>query len=321
MQPSISFVIWNHPNAVTNSWVETSVEAGVVRQEMDPTGAEVGTEDPFQFQPDPTYLDVIGPSQPLYIEGGDPFDYSTGYTLDGLPMSKSQVNRTLGKAGASGLLLFDAYRIPEAFHGDLNEGLLAEFYSGTYGVSLRNSAPQSSTTPETPQNSGFRFGSNANFSNGEKERLQNAFNKLKSKECQDWFEKQLSQFGAPSPGAGWYQTLDAVLDDAVLNKYDTKLTAEQMGISQSDRDEIAQNYDTHYTTLNVANAVTNAKRIWLMPEAFWNNSTIPWNDRDLTGIIVHELFHVAGYGKSWESRIKGLSDEIKRNCSKTAGII
>ena len=107
----------------------------------------------------------------------------------------------------------------------------------------------------------------------------------------------------------------------MLNKYDINLTAEQMGISQSNRDEIAKNYDNLYTSLNVANATTIGTRIWLMPEAFWNNSTIPWNDRDLTGIIVHELFHVAGYGKAWESRNKGLSNQIKRHCSKTTGII
>ena len=88
-----------------------------------------------------------------------------------------------------------------------------------------------------------------------------------------------------------------------------------MGISQADRNEIAKNYDSRYTSVNVANAVTNGGRTWLMPEAFWNNSQITYNDRDLTGIIVHELFHVAGYGKAWESRIKSLSKEIQNNCS------
>lgn len=112
--------------------------------------------------------------------------------------------------------------------------------------------------------------------------LQNAFDKITSKECQEWFEQQLSKFGEPAPGQAWYQSLDAVLSSAAINKYDVRLTAAQMGISQAEREEIAQNYDSHYTSLNVANAVTNGTRVWIMPEAFWNTSIIPWNDRDLT---------------------------------------
>ena len=145
---------------------------------------------------------------------------------------------------------------------------------------------------------------------------------MQSEDCQDWFNRKLAEFGDPGNG-GISRTLslDAAVQAVTLNKYSVNLTAAQMGVSQADRDEIANNYDSHHTSLNVANAVTNSGRTWLMPEAFWNNSLIPYNDRDLTGIIVHELFHVAGYGKAWESRIKSLSKEIQNNCSHAKGII
>ena len=143
-----------------------------------------------------------------------------------------------------------------------------------------------------------------------------------SEDCQDWFKRKLAEFGDPGTGAiSRVMSLDAAMAMVTLNKYSTSLTAAQMGISQADRDEIAKNYDSHYTSLNVANAVTNGGRTWLMPEAFWNNSTITYNDRDLGGIMVHELFHVVGYGKAWESRIKSLSKEIQNHCSHGFGII
>ena len=173
-----------------------------------------------------------------------------------------------------------------------------------------------------PQNSGFTFGANANFSEDEKQQLTAAFNKITTDECRGWFEKRLAEFGPPGPGAApYYQSLDAVLGDAKINKYEVSLTAEQMGISDESRKKVAKNYDNKWTSLNVANGYTNGTRVWLMPVAFWNNSTIPYNDRDLTGIIIHELFHVAGYGDDFESRIKELTPEIKRHCSKTTGNI
>ena len=39
--------------------------------------------------------------EPLFIEGGDPFDYSSGYEIDGLPVSEAEFNRRMqnGSAG------------------------------------------------------------------------------------------------------------------------------------------------------------------------------------------------------------------------------
>jgi hypothetical protein len=69
---------------------------------MDPDGAEVGTADPWvaPLEP-PTYENLKG-EQPLYIEGGDPFDYSRGLTIDGLPVTQAEFNRRMRNGSAGG---------------------------------------------------------------------------------------------------------------------------------------------------------------------------------------------------------------------------
>jgi len=106
VSPSNTRVIWQHSNPGSTSWVETDSFGNARREEMDPQGAEMGTGDPFILLENPTY-EYIKKEEPLYIDGGDPFDYVSGYTLDGLPMSRSQLNRILGKLGGSRTLLFD----------------------------------------------------------------------------------------------------------------------------------------------------------------------------------------------------------------------
>src|SRR5262249_55513577 len=50
----------------------------------------------------------------LFIDGGDPFDYVSGYTRDGLPMTRSELERIVGKLGPTRfLMLADVYRIPK----------------------------------------------------------------------------------------------------------------------------------------------------------------------------------------------------------------
>jgi YD repeat-containing protein len=103
---SIGTVIWNHPNAGSNSWVETSSARYATRQEMDPVGAEVGTSDPYVSSPSPSYASIKG-SEPLFIDGSDPFDYSSSVTIDGLPATQSQLNHIQRDLGVSQVMLFD----------------------------------------------------------------------------------------------------------------------------------------------------------------------------------------------------------------------
>jgi len=109
--PSSSAVSWNHPNPGSSSWVETTTSRAAARQEMDPAGAEVGTSDPFQqYVAAPTYLNVKG-TEPLYIEGGDPFDYSGGYEIDGLPVSNSEFARRTGDGSVGAGVFFNGHQI------------------------------------------------------------------------------------------------------------------------------------------------------------------------------------------------------------------
>jgi hypothetical protein len=80
-------VLWRHTNPVTGTMLQ-----GAERSEFDPLGAEVGNYDPWVNDPTPTYQELKG-SEPLYIEGGDPFNARSGCTLDGLPISCSQFLR------------------------------------------------------------------------------------------------------------------------------------------------------------------------------------------------------------------------------------
>ena len=93
-------VFWHHANPGTGSWVETDYLRQPTRKEMDPIGAELGTTDPFQVQQVPTYLDLKG-SEPLFIEGGDPFDFSGGHEIDGMPVSDSEFNRRTGNGSVT----------------------------------------------------------------------------------------------------------------------------------------------------------------------------------------------------------------------------
>lgn len=84
---SFNGVVWRHTNPVTGTMLQ-----GAQRSEFDPLGAEVGNYDPWVNDPTPTYQELKG-SEPLYIEGGDPFNARSGCTLDGLPISCSQFLR------------------------------------------------------------------------------------------------------------------------------------------------------------------------------------------------------------------------------------
>src|SRR5262249_9091495 len=103
ISPVGSSLKWVHFPQGTGSWIETSANSFApgsgerfgFRQEMDPLGAEVGVVDPIDLP----YPDLKG-NEPLYIDGGDPFDYSGGCTLDGVPVSCSFAAQT-ALSGAS----------------------------------------------------------------------------------------------------------------------------------------------------------------------------------------------------------------------------
>jgi hypothetical protein len=89
------YLQWRVNNPIAGTLLEVFADGAYGRTELDPNGAEVGNYDPWVDDPTPTYLEMRG-QDPLYIQGGDPFDYSGGHTRDGLPISNSEANRLAG---------------------------------------------------------------------------------------------------------------------------------------------------------------------------------------------------------------------------------
>ncbi|HEX5874164.1 MAG TPA: hypothetical protein VFY60_05900, partial [Pyrinomonadaceae bacterium] len=86
-------VTFEHHNPVTGSWVTSdghSSSRATRREERDPRGAELPLSNPYGDWL--SYVDMKF-AQPLFIEGGDPFDYSSGRTIDGLPVSEGEFQR------------------------------------------------------------------------------------------------------------------------------------------------------------------------------------------------------------------------------------
>jgi len=95
-------VNFEHHNPATGSWVITlghSSYRTASREERDPVGAETPTSNPYPLTP--TYVENKW-GEPLFIDGGDPFDYCSGSTIDGLPVSASEFSRRTesGSVGA-----------------------------------------------------------------------------------------------------------------------------------------------------------------------------------------------------------------------------
>jgi hypothetical protein len=92
-----STVTWHHLNPGTNSWVETDSGRGPVFEQMDPDGAEVGIDDPWAYTEVPATYENLKKEEPLYIDGGDPYDYSGGCTSFGMPISCSTAAGLIGR--------------------------------------------------------------------------------------------------------------------------------------------------------------------------------------------------------------------------------
>ena len=95
-------VNFEHHNPGSDGWIVTngnSSHRGAWREERDPFGAELPMSDPFASE---FSYPLQKWSEPLFLEGGDPFDYRGGMTIDGMPVSVAEFNRRMrnGSAGA-----------------------------------------------------------------------------------------------------------------------------------------------------------------------------------------------------------------------------
>ena len=166
-------VTWNHVNPGSNSFVESFSDGSIRLEERDPDGAEVGLKDPWSNLTEPPTYENLKDQEPLYIEGGNPFDYSTGLSIDGLPVSQAEYDRRMGNgsAGIQGSLggrpLFFVTNQQQLTHVTLDWttfdlemlDILPEderwraISSGSYDVSIqRGQVSRRFSPPDQPQN-------------------------------------------------------------------------------------------------------------------------------------------------------------------------
>ena len=88
-------VTFEHHNPMTGSWVTSHGHSSyrtTNREERDPRGAETPLSNPYGSAEN--YVDWRF-GQPLFVEGGDPFDYHSGREIDGLPVTEAEFQRRL----------------------------------------------------------------------------------------------------------------------------------------------------------------------------------------------------------------------------------
>jgi YD repeat-containing protein len=94
-------VAFQHNNPANGSWATSlghSAYRTTERQERDPMGAELPLSNPYAGM---TYINLKW-QEPLFIEGGDPFDYSGGHEIDGMPVSNAEFARRTGNGSVGG---------------------------------------------------------------------------------------------------------------------------------------------------------------------------------------------------------------------------
>jgi hypothetical protein len=99
-------VTFEHHNPVTGSYVTSHGHSSyriTNREERDPRGAEIPLSNPYNAFAN-NYVDLKW-GQPLFIEGGDPFNYSAGREIDGIPVSEAEFQRRVGKGVGTGIFV------------------------------------------------------------------------------------------------------------------------------------------------------------------------------------------------------------------------
>ena len=215
-----SWVSWNHVNPGSNSFVETYSDTSIRVEERDPDGAEMGTEDPLANVVEPPTYENLKGEEPLYIEGGDPYNYSGSLTIDGLPVSQAEFNRRM-QNGSAGVqvsvggrpmvfvtnqqqlqhITFDVFEVDNELKGrPQRERWGGTNYRGMIdgNLSFTGPAPFVPTNPQNPQNTvrnvgpildKIRFlGDKANDKNL-RSMLQVRLMQLLSKSCADAFKR------------------------------------------------------------------------------------------------------------------------------------
>jgi hypothetical protein len=143
-------------------------------------GAEVGTCDQYLDSANPSYYKDIHPEpQMLYLEGGDPFDYGGGHTLDGVPISNHSSTGYSESWVLSRTITFDVYQGWVSLID--NPRVITLPYVGSFEITLNLPDPKSQTINQ-PQNSGFKL-YGPGFSDEQMKILVEGLSRIKEDDC------------------------------------------------------------------------------------------------------------------------------------------
>lgn len=147
--------------------------------------------------------------------------------------------------------------------------------------------------PQQPVATGFILGPNANFNYQETVILKQVYERINQDDCKSFVNRIL----ADNKVAKDVDELWKLLNKAVLNKWDSGLTAQGLGISQDEMADLQRGF----AGKGIAATLSDNKRIYLGDNMFLRegndsqfNIFSSHTNIDTAGHLVHELFHIAG---------------------------
>jgi len=166
--------------------------------------------------------------------------------------------------------------------------------------------------PQQPIMTGFSLGPHANFTYGEQSILKQVYDRITQKDCVDFVNGVLAENKVSKD----LNELWKLTNKAVLNKWDSGLTAQGLGISQAEFTRIQNGFEGK----GLAVTMSDRTRIYLgdrmflregndSPFKIWSSFT----NIDTAGHLVHELFHIAGISHP-EGQGFDFDAEIHKNC-------
>ena len=282
-------ILFEHHNPVTGSWATSlghSSYRTTNREEHDSFGAEIPTSNPYAYAQG--YVDMKF-GEPLFIEGSDPFDYRTGRTIDGLPVSEAEFQRRVGKDVGAGIFLngkragffdlagltslsrititFDLLRPPTELmdHSELWD----DYYVRSFNrdIELNHASVQTgSARPQTPNAAVLSLVNQT----------------LSSKRCHDFLQAVLGAASRKSNPVMHNGDIQLIFNDF--------LAQTNGGLSRS-RVSVAP-YGTASGTIGKDGMISS-----------YLNTNNPLNqDREDASTIINELPHIAGTKGGWPNR-------------------
>jgi len=324
----IPWVSWEHRDPSNATYWSSDATNLRDRAELDPVGANMGLSDSTYTQsvPDEGSLSPY----PSFSSGSN---LGTTYSWDGIPMPADEFFQMVGTLMHGPLGVVEASARASAprlvsysvslYHGRLtrdfglnldkalNEGIEQGNLTRNWIVS-DNWALDYGLFPQQPIMTGFSLGPHANFTYGEQSILKQVYDRITQKDCVDFVNGVLAENKVSKD----LNELWKLTNKAVLNKWDSGLTAQGLGISQAEFTRIQNGFEGK----GLAVTMSDRTRIYLgdrmflregndSPFKIWSSFT----NIDTAGHLVHELFHIAGISHP-EGQGFDFDAEIHKNC-------